>query len=316
MREIRTPWVVPYSSWLCLLLLVSCCDGNKNGTPVDVKPIAKPTQVTSSQVDPSKNVLQMPKPLGGQLAAQEVTFLTSDHQTLSGMWRAGKASAWPVVVLVHRGGSSREEWDPLLPVIEPLQIQILTFDVRGHGRSVPITAKGPDFFKTPKAKAAQMALDVDAALSWIRATTQNNNPVLVIGSSFGATLAVLAAERVDRVVGLGLISPGAAIRGVDIYIPFTRLAPRPTLLIGATSDTIANEPIDIIGKIAKQNATIHRVLGQAHGAEQLARSAPEMWGWVHDWIQQVITHLPPSGPPAVVKKVPPNSKSRLKSRGP
>ncbi len=110
--------------------------------------------------------------------------------------------------------------------------------------------------------------------------------MVLLGSSFGATLSSLVAFDEPKVTALGLISPGAAIRGVDIYRPYSEVRNLPTLVAGAEDDTISRDPLSSLSKMAMK-PTLKRYSGARHAAEFLAAEHATLWQDVQGWLVSV-----------------------------
>ena len=73
-----------------------------------------------------------------------------------------------------------------------------------------------------------MALDVQAAVMWLTARSDvRTGAIALVGASFGATAALLAAGELPAVKAVALVSPAADYRGVrlDPGLPQVRRAP-------------------------------------------------------------------------------------------
>ncbi len=121
-----------------------------------------------------------------------MTTVSSIHTT-----RLGLSGGFPTL-LAHCFMGHGGAWKRLVQAMAT-PLDALAVDMPGHGRSAPWDGKG-DLHATATAALAERLMQ----------------PSLVIGHSFGATLALrLAMERPDRVTGLVLIEPVlfAAVRG-------------------------------------------------------------------------------------------------------
>lgn len=124
---------------------------------------------------------------------KEVTFLTQDGIKISAAYQypKEKKTAFPAVILIHQGGSSRNEWIEL-PIIEQLLengYAVLAYDIRLHGKS---TKDGEflDLYNNPK----RAPLDLLAAIHFLNKDKQiDSNRIGIIGASIGANLACVAS---------------------------------------------------------------------------------------------------------------------------
>jgi len=201
-------------------------------------------------------------------------------------WVAQEPST-TVVLLVHRLGGDRSEWTPLverlLPTKQPMHI--VSFDLRGHGASTADPKK-------PKGKIGWQSFDqaafekMDADLEAVMAKHAKGKDVswILVGSDLGATLVVRqAATGQGDVLGMALVSPGASLRGIDLYKPFPHVAGHPNLLLAGTRDTVSDGTVKLL---ACMSPTSKRVTWDArgHGAQFLGEERWEMWDELADWV--------------------------------
>lgn len=223
-----------------------------------------------------------------------VTFTSEDGATLAGdLYLAGPEA--PAVVLVHRLFGDRSEFAPLVELLRrgDQRYTVLAFDLRGHGDS-----KEPE--QDPKSKKparrddskAELRADVDAAIRHVLEAGGGKAPgVVLVGSSFGATLVSLVAFERARVTALALVSPGASIRGVDIYRPYSEVRNLPTFIAAAKEDTVAREPLDALARMA-QRGMVKRYPGARHAAQFLGQEHEQLWKDLQAWLASVRTEKP------------------------
>jgi len=226
--------------------------------------------------------LELPKP--DPTPQRPATFSTSDGVALTGDLYLKDEGA-PAAILVHRQHGDRSEFSGLVARLReaPMRYTVLSFDRRGHGAS-----KGLD--GAPSVEA--MTLDVEAAISHIREATGGKSPsVVLVGSSLGAALVSRAAFAEPKVTALALISPGAALEGVDVYRPYAEVRNLPTFIACANKDNVCREPSDALGRMAMAG-TLKRYDVDAHGAARLAEHAPDFWRDVESWLMRVYDEAP------------------------
>jgi len=110
----------------------------------------------------------------------------------------------PVLVLLHGLGSSRQTWDPVLPLLSD-DFDVVAVDLPGHGDSPPF-APGAD----PSPRGIAGAVDMLLASLLTRADAQQ---VHVAGSSLGGWVGLELARRgraesVTALAPAGLWAPG------------------------------------------------------------------------------------------------------------
>ena len=125
---------------------------------------------------------------------QKIHFVTEDKQ---------KIVAWlelptdilnkpPVIILIHQGGSSKDEWTDLAlwQILLDNGYAVLAYDIRQHGESSTDKDDIWDLFNNPK----RAPLDLQAAIQFIQSHHKlNANKIGIIGASVGANLAVMAS---------------------------------------------------------------------------------------------------------------------------
>jgi pimeloyl-ACP methyl ester carboxylesterase len=256
---------------LAALLLAAACrsgapeQGEKPTPPAEPPPAPKPAE---------------PGPTPGK----PITFSSEDGAALAGEVYVAAPGA-PAVVLVHRLLGDRSEFQPLVERLRKSErrASILSFDLRGHGAS-----KEPETKPAKAPSKAELARDVEAAIAQV---SNNARGIVLVGSSFGATLATLVAFEQPKVTGLGLVSPGSGIYGVDLLRPYAEVRNLPTLVAGAEQDTIAKQPLEVIGGMA-QRGTVKRYSGSRHGAQFLGEEQPELWQDLEQWIASIWEEKP------------------------
>lgn len=259
---------------LALLLVLGACDCDGEERRSASAPVPAVPEATGPVGSPSAD-------------PEQVTFTTEDGITLAGTLRRGGAADAPAVVLVHRLGADRSEWDPLVRALsEPPGLTTLAFDVRGHGGSTA----GPEGSTLAYGGFDQSAWeaaagDVRAALAFLEARDDlSPRAIGLVGSSIGATSTLRAAagnEQVDAVVA---ISPGRAYRGVDGITPASELGDIELLAVAAEHELSAVEAAQDIGRIAAEGE-VQLYPGSAHGME-IATESPEMLGRVAGFLRQ------------------------------
>jgi pimeloyl-ACP methyl ester carboxylesterase len=278
-----------------LLVALAGCKG-------DPKPVVTEAAAPSSSAAPAASASaqaepQRPKRATHPAPKPEAVTLTADGVKLVGSLYAGGPAKAPAVILAHRMAGNRSEWIPLIERILPAAtpMNVLAIDLRGHGGSVETAAKGKKLswneFKTEE--FAAMAGDVAAAIGWMDHRAGGPPSALVlVGSDIGATAVVLAAKGLaPRLRGVALLSPGASLRGVDIYKPYGEVLALPNLVVGSMEDNASAEPVHALGAMAKRSKVL-RVAGSLHSAEYMGRDHPEVWDELADWVEARVSSAP------------------------
>lgn len=228
-----------------------------------------------------------PEPVLPPTPRAPTTFASSDGAALAGdLYLAADPSA-PAVVVLHRLEADRSELAPLVLRLASAKkrFTVLTFDLRGHGAS-----KAP-----PKAKADDVShfhQDVRAAIAHVlEKSSDKTRGVVLVGSSFGATLAAKVAYSEPKVTALALVSPGAAIRGIDLYRPYAEVRNLPTFFATAKDDTVSADPASALAKMA-QRGTSKAYEGSRHSAGHLGEQHAALWADLEQWLLGVYEEAP------------------------
>ena len=287
----RLPSLARLGLVLVLVLVLAACGRKSPPPPAATAPSASAAPVAAAPAPPPRT----------PAAAVEWRATTSDGVVILGSLVRSPDADVPVVLLVHRWAGSRDEWAPLVDLLarHTPAPHVATLDLRGHGASTTRAAgKTIGWAGMKKAEFAATPFDLDAAIAEIDRSLGAPAPAFVLtGSDLGAAVSVLAAAHQPRVVALALVSPGAALQGLDLYMPAARVRDRIGFLAGAETDNVAHDPVAALASMAKQ-AVVKQYPGGAHGAERLGAAAPALWQDLTDYLTGPVMHLRPAAPPA------------------
>jgi pimeloyl-ACP methyl ester carboxylesterase len=158
--------------------------------------------------------------LGEVRSARPFWFRTSAGAMLVGV---GLGRGRTGLVLAHGRDQDLCEWLPRAQSFAEQGYQALTFDFEGFGDSRP--GSGPD---------ARLDTDVAAAAQQLR--RRGAERIILIGSSMGATAALVAATRIrPPVAGVVSLSGPGAFGAVNAWTAMPRLRV-PVLFVAATDD--------------------------------------------------------------------------------
>ncbi len=125
-----------------------------------------------------------------KIKGEEVVFSTKDDFKIKGtLGVSEKKKKNPAVILIHQGGSNRNEWSGFFEKLVSLNYVVLAYDVRGHGKSDKVDSIYK-LFNDPN----QAPLDLKAAIEFLKTKPfVDKERIAVIGASIGANLAAVAA---------------------------------------------------------------------------------------------------------------------------
>lgn len=128
---------------------------------------------------------------------KEIEFTTTDNIKISATYQLPKnIKKAPAVILIHQGGSTREEWKELTLWNKLIEngYAILAYDVRLHGKSAKDEGSIYDLFNNSK----RAPLDLKAAINFLKKDKRiDKDRIGIIGASIGGNLAVVAAGLDD-----------------------------------------------------------------------------------------------------------------------
>lgn len=123
-------------------------------------------------------------------AGIELSLFTDDKMKIAAtLWLPDGTDHRPAVVLIHQGGSSREEWGAMPAELVKQGYVVLAYDVRGHGGSTKVENIYP-LFNDPNLAPK----DLWTVLDYLRAHERvDSKRLAVVGSSIGGNLACVAS---------------------------------------------------------------------------------------------------------------------------
>ena len=127
--------------------------------------------------------------------SSEVTFTTKDEITINATFHLSKVinSKSPAIILIHQGGSSKEEWteNKIWNDLIEEGYSLLAYDIRSHGKSEKDKGDIYDLFNNPN----RAPLDLIAAMDFLKNKSSiDSNRIGILGASIGANLACVASS--------------------------------------------------------------------------------------------------------------------------
>jgi len=217
--------------------------------------------------------------LAGVAPAEEVTFTTDDGVELhADLEVADEAADAPVAILLHQYRSDRSSWAPLTDDLLDLGINVLAVDQRGHGESTRQAGQELRVEAIPTEDFAEVVLqgplDVQAALAFLEGRGLATRQVLLVGASYGCTVALLAAEEVDGLAAVVLLSPAAGYFGIDVRERIDAVG-GPVLAFSAQEDRSFASAHNLLGREDQAGSRYFvEFEGAAHGTALLGDDGP------------------------------------------
>ena len=290
MRLPRTLWVgVLYTALLGVLVVGCAKQAPEPSQPGATTPAAPSGKRDASAAKPSS---AKTPPTAGKLGpgdkikpAEPVALKAADGVALDAGWRPTAAKAKAGAVLVPMLGHAREDYDGFAQALAGYGVASLAVSLRGHGKSAAPGGKARDQFTTDDWKKAKQ--DIAAAVDQVRSKV-DGAPVIIVGASIGANLAVAyAAEQPDKVKGLVLMSAGLDYHGVTLAEPFAKIKSKPMLVIGSADDSQA-VPVAKLQTMHEGGKafTMLQYDGSDHGTDLLSKHA-QIVTKVTDWLTKL-----------------------------
>lgn len=177
-------------------------------------------------------------------------------------------------VLLHMMPATKESWSAFASRLSGLGIASLAIDLRGHGASNHGPSGALDYRLFTEVEHRAKRLDVEAALDWLR-SRHPDAPLLAVGASIGANLALRAMADHDDVAAVLALSPGLDYRGVSTEDAALRFRNGQRALLAASrEDEYSTVSIERLGTMATEAKIETVVLDDAgHGTVMLERDA-------------------------------------------
>ena len=114
----------------------------------------------------------------------------------------------PFIILCHQDGSNRSEYYEIAPRLLNLNYNCLAIDLRSGGRLgyVQNETAGLALREKRQVRPLDAAADISAAIRYVQGISKQ--PVILMGSSFSASLCLLAAAGNPLVKAVIALSPG------------------------------------------------------------------------------------------------------------
>ncbi len=159
---------------------------------------------------------ERPEPAGPTLGFEKITFPSKDSLPIRAdvYIRDGKA---PMILLCHQAGFSRGEYNLTAIRINQAGFSCMAIDQRSGKEANGIinetaqkaTEKG---LPTDYLDARQ---DIEAAIDYLYERSAHH-PIVLVGSSYSASLALLIAKDNPKIRAVAAFSPGEYFKGTDI----------------------------------------------------------------------------------------------------
>ncbi|HYG50286.1 MAG TPA: alpha/beta hydrolase [Flavobacteriales bacterium] len=260
-----------------MAIFASCGEGQgAEETKTDSTTIAQNTDTGSTQQDTIK--------IHGSIeftAADGLVITADSYEILPGE---------KYILLCHQAGYSRGEYVETAKKLNEMGYNCLAIDQRSGEACNGVVNETARRAKEQKKKTGYLdaGQDIVAAIDYIYNHSQH--PVVVVGSSYSAALALKIAKNNNKVSAVAVFSPGEYLKGINLQKEISGL----NIPVFATSSKEeANDVATLLSGIADDKKTLFAPSGAGdHGSQVLWESAPdhnEYWTAFSDFLDKVST---------------------------
>jgi len=205
-------------------------------------------------------------------AQEKVTFPATDSLIVTADFYRSSSDN-PYIILTHQAGFSRGEFIETAPRLVKLGYNCLAVDLRAGDQVNYI--KDETSRRARKGGTSQTLLDskkdISGAINY--AYSRSGKPVILLGSSYSASLDLLLAKDNSKIKAVIAFSPGEFFPGVEVNNEIEGLS-KP-LFIGTTKDELPYTK-KILRNVESRYYTLFTPSGDgSHGSKALWLSSPQ-----------------------------------------
>jgi len=142
----------------------------------------------------------------------DTTFTTEDKFTIAASLGMPDSidKPLPAVILIHQGGSDRDEWNGFFDQLREQNYVVLAYDVRGHGQSTPVKNIYA-LFNDPN----QAPLDLKAAVRFLKSLEQVDPArIALVGASIGGNLTGVGISKMGIKTAVAISGKTSAMKNL------------------------------------------------------------------------------------------------------
>lgn len=216
------------------------------------------------------------------IAQRKVVFPSKDGLTITAdLYETDPSHPW--IVLFHQANSSRGEYRDIAPRLNKLELNCMAVDLRSGKEKNFRVNETAALAKDARLSTEFMDAEKDMITSIERAYGIGKRPVIILGSSYSASLALKVAKDNDMVKAVIAFSPGEFFeRKLNVQSYVAGLS-KPTFVSGAASER--KWITELISGIPKTKLIFYAPgKGGAHGSKCLLKDTD---GQAEYWIQLI-----------------------------
>lgn len=144
---------------------------------------------------------------------EKIKFETDDGYSLSAVIGEPDSIAedLPAIILIHQGGSSKEEWGSFFDELVKQNYIVLSFDIRGHGGSDKV-GNIYALFNDPN----QAPHDLFSSYEYLKDHENvDTERLAIVGASIGANLACVGISKLDIKTAVSISAKTSAVENLN-----------------------------------------------------------------------------------------------------
>lgn len=215
------------TSLLVLIIAVLwSCKKESSKTEISLEVIEQPVEkktIKAREITSEKKTIQFP--------SKDGLTITAD------IYRVGNK---PVsILLCHQAGFSRGEYKDTALQLNELGYSVMAIDQRSGNVANDVINETAKLAKSKSLPANYLNArqDIEAAIDYAYANN-GNTPILLVGSSYSASLALLIGNTNAKVKNIAAFSPGEYFKGMDIQNAIKDIS-KPVFVTASNSETPA-----------------------------------------------------------------------------
>ena len=173
-----------------------------------------------------------------QMSKETITFLSHDGLTITA--DVYKVENNPITILLcHQAGYSRGEYKDTALLLNSYGYSVMAIDQRSGNGVNSVVNETAKLAKAKKINTDYIDAkpDIIAAIDYVY-KDNGNLQIVLVGSSYSATLAMLIGENNNKVKAIAAFSPGEYYKGMSIQNEIKDIA-KPTFVTASLSETEA-----------------------------------------------------------------------------
>ena len=195
----------------------------------------------------------------------------------------------PVIVLCHQPGCSRGEYLDVAPKFNDMGYNVVAIDQRSGGivNGLENKTKNSAVTQGKSYEFIDAKQDIIAAVDW--AKSKYNKNVILLGSSYSASLVLMIAAERDDINKVLAFSPGEYLPGISVQGSISGIK-EPVFLTSSKQERIQTEKLfDVISNSAYKKQFVPKWGDGQHGARNLwstMADQEEYWDAVKIFLNQ------------------------------